>query len=105
MEDEESKMDIDDSADLKLVVVVQASPATSEADKASSAVVNDYPTPFELTAQLTCLMLSHVLNNPMWTASPFVQSTLNPRSLHPWSGTSWINKAAPFRRRCLRRME
>ena len=98
MEDEESKMDIDDSADLKLAVAIQASPTTSEADKASSAIVNDYPTPFELTAQLTCLMLSHVLNNPTWTASPFVQSTLNPRFLHPWSGDKLDNKAAPFRR-------
>jgi protein SMG6 len=34
-EDEETKMDIDDCADLKLV----ASPATSEADEAVSAVV------------------------------------------------------------------
>jgi protein SMG6 len=70
-------MDIDDSADLKLVVAVQASPATSKGDEAVSAVVNGYPTPFKLVAQLTFVMLSHVLKNPTWK-SPFARSALNP---------------------------
>ena len=77
-EDEETKMDTDDSADLKPVAAVQASPATSEGDEAVSAVVNEYPTPFKLAAQLTFAMLSHVLKNPTRKTSPFARSTLNP---------------------------
>jgi len=35
LDDEETKMDIDDNADLKLAGAVQATPATSEADEAA----------------------------------------------------------------------
>jgi hypothetical protein len=77
-EDEEMKMDVDDSADLKLAAAVQASPATSEADKAVSAMADDYPTLFKLAAQLTFAMLSHVLKHPTRKPSPFARSTLNP---------------------------
>jgi protein SMG6 len=77
-EDEEMKMDVDDSADLKLAVAVQASPATSEADEAVSAMADNYPTLFKLAVQLTFAMLSHVLKHPTRKPSPFTRSTLNP---------------------------
>jgi hypothetical protein len=78
LEDEETNMDIDDGTDLKLAGAVQASPATSEADEATTAMAMVYPTPFELVAQLTFAMLSHLLKNPTQKASPFTRSTLNP---------------------------
>ena len=78
LEDEETKMDIDDGSDFKLAGVVQASPATSEADEAVTSVATEYPTPFKLAAQLTFEMLSHVLKNPTRKAAPFARSTLNP---------------------------
>ena len=71
-------MDVDDSADLKLTTAVQASPATSEADEAASAMADEYFIPFKLTAQLTFAMLSHVLKYPTRKSSPFARSTLNP---------------------------
>lgn len=52
-EDEETKMDVDDSMNLKLMTAVQASPATSKVDKAASAMADEYPIPFKLAAQLT----------------------------------------------------
>jgi protein SMG6 len=78
VEDEESKMDIDDSADSRLGAAVQASPATSEADEAASVMVHEFPAPFKLAVQLTFGVLLHVPRNPMWKASPFARSTLNP---------------------------
>jgi hypothetical protein len=78
IEDEETKMGIDDSSELRLAAVVQPSPATLEADEAVEKVADQYPAPFDLAAQLAFSMLSHVLKNPTWKASPFAQSTLNP---------------------------
>jgi protein SMG6 len=77
-EDEETKMGVDDSAELKLTMAAQASPATSEADEAASAMVDECPIPFKLAAQLTFAMLSHVLKYPTRKPSPFARSTLNP---------------------------
>jgi hypothetical protein len=71
VEDEETKMDIDEGSDLRLAAAVQPSPATSEADEAVSTMVDEYPAPFKLAAQLTFSMLSHVLKNPTRRASPF----------------------------------
>ena len=76
-EDKETKMNINDGLDLKVATVVQASPTTSEVDKAVSIITNKYPTPFKLMVQLAFSMLSHVLKNPIWKALPFTQSTLN----------------------------
>jgi protein SMG6 len=42
-EDEDPKMDVNDSAELKLTMAAQASPATSEADEAASAMVASSP--------------------------------------------------------------
>jgi protein SMG6 len=78
VEDEETKMDIDDGPDLKVAAAVQASPATSEADETVSIVTDEYPAPFKLAVQLTFSMLSHVLKNPTQKTSPFARSTLNP---------------------------
>jgi hypothetical protein len=78
IEDEETKMDIDDGSDLRLAAAVQPSPATSEADEAVSKIADQYPAPFKLAAQLAFSMLSHVLKNPTRKASPFARSTLNP---------------------------
>jgi hypothetical protein len=50
VEDAETKMDVDDSVDLKLTTAVQASPATSEADEAASAMADEYPILFKLVA-------------------------------------------------------
>jgi hypothetical protein len=69
---------LDDGTDLKLARAVQVSPATSEADEATTGMATEYPTPFKLVAQLTFAMLSHVLKNPTRKASPFTRSTLNP---------------------------
>jgi|SRR5882762_9472896 len=71
-------MDVNDSVELKLTMAAQASPATCEADKVASVMVDKYPIPFKLAVQLTLEMLSHVLKYPIWKPSPFACSTLNP---------------------------
>jgi len=61
----------------RAVTTVQASPATSKADKVASTMVDKYPIPFKLMVQLTFAMLSHVLKHPTPTPSPSAHSTLN----------------------------
>jgi hypothetical protein len=78
IEDEETKMDIDDGSDLRLAAAVLPSLATSAADEAVLKIADQYPAPFKLAAQLAFSMLSHVLKNPTPKASPFARSTLNP---------------------------
>jgi protein SMG6 len=67
----------------RAVTAVQASPATSEAGEAASAMADEYPIPFNLTAQLMFAMLSHVLKHPAPKPSPSARSTLSISDLCP----------------------
>jgi protein SMG6 len=67
-EDSEEKcMGMDDEGD------PQASPALSDAHTPV-----ELPVSFKLAMELAFSMLSFVLRNPTWKASPFARSTLNP---------------------------
>ncbi|KAG1801161.1 uncharacterized protein BJ212DRAFT_1591443 [Suillus subaureus] len=67
-EDSEEKwMDVDDKG------ASQASPALSDTNTPA-----EFPLSFKLALELAFLMLSFILRNPTWKASPFACSTLNP---------------------------
>ena len=75
VEDDETKMDVDDTGDSKLAAI-HASPVSSEVD--DTLMAQEYPTSFKLATQLTFSMLSYALKNPTRKASPFARATLNP---------------------------
>jgi protein SMG6 len=100
----------------RAMTAVQASPATSEADEAASAMADEYLISFKLAAQLTFAMLSHVLRHLTPSPSPSARSALNPyltfaltflatlkthrstrcpRTVNPL-GTSWPGSSALF---------